>query len=149
MSPTDEAPITPPRFALTVAAVSVVNFVLHGLAYYVFLADFYRAHPSGTEEFVRHLNRADEGLVGWAMALTTLSMGLFVTVMMQWSGARNAREGLGRGAILGSLFWVAVNSALYASSNLFSLAAVLVDTPISAACMTASAAVAAWMLRRP
>lgn len=146
---TDEAPITPARFALTVLAASAVNLVLHGLAYYLFLGDFYRAHPSGPEEFVRHLNRADEGLVGWAMALTTVSMGLFVTVMMRWAGARDAREGLRRGVILGSLFWVAVNSALYASSNLFSLAAVLVDTPISAACMAASASVAAWMLRRP
>ena len=54
-----------------------------------------------------------------------------------------------RGALFGSLFWLAVNSGLYASSNHFSLAAVLADTPTSALCMALSASLAAWLLHRP
>lgn len=149
-------PATPPaasaisiaRFAATALLTSVVNLVLNALGFALVLKDFYRAHPAGPPEFVRQLHRPAEELVVWAMVLTSLSMGTFITVVMKWSGAKTFVDGLKRGAIVGGLFWTSVNSGLYASSNVFSLPSVLVDTPLSALSMTLSAAFAAWMLHR-
>ncbi len=139
-------PLTHTRFLLTALATSAVNLVLNAAVYALILKDFSQAHPSGSEAFVAHLNRPPGELVVWAMAVTSLTMGLLITTVMRWSGARTPGRGLRDGAIFGVLFWVAVNSGLYASSNLFSLASVLVDTPCVALCMTLSAAFAAWLL---
>jgi hypothetical protein len=136
------------RFIATALATSAINLLLNAAAYALFLRDFYRAHPSGSDEFVQQLNRAPEQLVVWAMAVTSLTMGLFITTVMRWSGATTFVAGLQRGGIVGFLFWVSVNSGLYASSNVFSLPSVLADTPCSALSMSLAAACAAWMLHR-
>ncbi|MFO0693701.1 MAG: hypothetical protein U0230_09125 [Polyangiales bacterium] len=136
------------RFVATALVTSVVNLVLNALAYALVLADFYRAHPAGPPDFVRQLNRPADQLIVWAMVVTSLSMGLFITVVMKWSGAKTFGAGLRQGAIVGFLFWTSVNSGLYASSNVFSLPSVLVDTPLSALSMTLSAACAAFLLHR-
>lgn len=134
------------RFLLTVLGTSLVHLALHVLAYGLVLRHVFLAFPAGTPDFVRQLQRPAGELVVWAMALTAVSMGWFITTMVRWSGAKTAGEGLRRGAVLGSLFWIAVNSGLYASSHHFSLPSVLVDTPLSALCMTLGSAFAAWML---
>lgn len=143
-----EETISLPRFAATALVTSVVNLVLNALAFALILKDFYRAHPAGSEEFVKQLNRPVDQLIPWAMAVTSLSMGAFIALVTKWSGARTFPTGLKRGALFGVLFWTSVNSGLYASSNVFSLPSVLVDTPCSALSMALSAAVAAWMLGR-
>jgi hypothetical protein len=134
------------RFVLTVACTSLVHLTLHVAAYALVLRHVYRAFPAGTPEFVQQLVRPAGELVIWAMAVTTLSMGWFITTVIKWSGARSAAEGLKRGVVLGLLFWTAVNSGLYASSHQFSLPSVLADTPVSALCMALASAFAAWML---
>lgn len=136
---------------LTVLCTSLFHLLLHALGYAFVLRHVYRAYPAGNAEFVRQLNRSPKELVIWAMAVTALSMGLFITTMMRWSGARSAAEGLKRGVVLGLLFWTAVNSGLYASSRMFSLPSVLADTPMSGLCMALASAFAVWMLhaRRP
>jgi hypothetical protein len=140
--------VTAGRFLATAVATALVNLLLHAGTYFLFLRDFYRAHPAGSEEFVRQLHKTGDQLVAWAMVVTSLSLGLFITTAMRWSNARTLREGAARGTLLGVLFWVSVNSALYASSNLFSLPSALLDTLVSAGCMAASATLSAWMLRR-
>jgi hypothetical protein len=116
--------------------------------YFLFLKDFYRAHPAVSEEFMKQLSRPPGGLVGWAMAVTALSMGFLVTTVMYWAGARSFGSGLKYGSIFGVLFWVSVNFGLYASSNFFSTASVFTDCACSAAVMTLSGAIAAWILGR-
>jgi hypothetical protein len=146
---TETAPVvTRSRFIVTALVASAINLLLNAGAYALFLRDFFRAHPSGSDEFMRQLNRSPEQLIVWAMAVTSLTMGLFITTVMCWSGARSFVTGLKLGGIVGLLFWVSVNSGLYASSNLFSLPSVLVDTPFSALSMAVSAACAAWVLHR-
>ena len=88
-----------------------------------------------------------------ALAIATLAQ------VGQAAGARDwprSRAAIGAGlllagglsTLLGVLFWVSVNSALYASSNLFSLPSALLDTLVSSGCMAASATLSAFLLRR-
>ncbi|MCL4755183.1 MAG: hypothetical protein KJ015_33845 [Myxococcales bacterium] len=85
-------------------------------------------------------------MVLWALALSALAFGYFITTVVHWSGAKNWSGGLRAGAIMGTLFWAGVNFGLYASSNNFSLAGTLADLACSALCMTLSAGFAAWLL---
>ena len=140
--------VTAGRFLATAVATALANLLLHAGPHSLFLRDFHRAHPAGSEEFVRQLHKTGDQLVAWAMVVTSLSLGLFITTAMRWSNARTLREGVTLGTLLGVLFWVSVNSAFYASSNLFSLPSALLDTLVSAGCMAASATLSAWMLRR-
>jgi hypothetical protein len=127
---------------------SATNLVLHAAVYFLFLKEFFRTHPAGSQEFVKQLHRGPDELVGWAMAATSLAMGFLITTTIKWSRATTFLSGLKKGCVLGLLFWASVNFGLYASSNYFSLESVFVDYACSAAVMTVAAAVSAWMLGR-
>jgi hypothetical protein len=139
--------LTTTRFVVAALGTALVNLALHAAAFALFLKDFYRAHPPGAEAFVRQLHRGPDQLVAWAMVVTSLTMGLFIATVMRWSRAETVVAGLKLGAIVGVLFWSAVNSGLYASSHLFSLPSALVDTVCSALCMTLAAAFSVWAMR--
>ena len=134
------------RFALTGLLTSVVNLVLHAGTYFLLLERFFAEHPAGTEEFRRQLVKDADHMVLWALALSALAFGTFITTAVRWSGARDWGSGLKTGAIMGTLVWSGVNFGLYASSNNFSLAGTLADLAGSALCMTLSAGFAAWLL---
>jgi hypothetical protein len=136
------------RFLLSGLAATCANLLLHAAVYFLFLKEFYRSYPAGSEEFVKQLNRPADQLVGWAMAISALTMGFLIAAVMRWAGARTFIAGLKYGAILGSLFWVSVNFGIFASSHVFSAASVLVDCVCSSSVMTLSSAVAAWVLGR-
>lgn len=133
-------------FLLTVLCTSVLHLLLHAGGYAFLLRPVFRAYPPGPPEFVRQLQRSPDELVVWAMVVTSLGMGAFITTVISWSGAKTLGEGLRRGVVLGLLFWVGMNSGLYASSRFFSLPGALADTPLSALWMALSSAFAAWML---
>lgn len=133
------------KYVLTVLLVTLVNLVLHAIAYFAFLKDFFQSHPAVSADFQRQLVRPPDQLVGWAMAATAVAMGLLITTMMRWSGARTFSSGLRHGFVLAFLFWTSVNFGLYSSSNHFSQASVFADLLCSIAAMTMSGAVAAWM----
>ena len=135
-------PTTNPTGALT----SLVNLTLHALTYFLWLKQFFRTHPAGSEEFQRQLVKDADHLVLWALALSALAFGYLITIVVKWSGAKDWSSGLGTGAILGSLCWAGMNFGLYSSANNFSLAGTLVDLVSSALCMTLSAGFAAWLL---
>lgn len=136
------------RLILSGLAASLANLVLHATVYFLFLKNFYRSHPAGPPEFVKQLNRPADQLAGWALAVSALTMGFLIAVVMRWAGARSFGDGLKYGAILGSLFWASVNFGLYSSSHVFSAASVFVDWVCSASVMTLASAVAAWVLGR-
>jgi hypothetical protein len=135
-------------FLLAAAAAALTNLLLHAAVHFLFLRGFYRTHPAGPEEFVRQLSRPPEQLVGWALAVSALTMGLLVATVMRWAAARTFVAGLRAGAVLGTLFWASVNFGLFSSSHVFSLASVVVDTMCSATVMTFASAVAAEVLGR-
>lgn len=136
------------RFLLSGLAATAANLVLHVVAHFLFLKDFYRSHPAGSEEFVRQLVRPADQLLGWALALSALTMGFLIAVVMHWAGARTFGAGLKKGALFGLLFWTSVNFGLYSSSHLFSQASTFVDSASSATVMMLASAVAAWVLGR-
>jgi len=134
------------RFLITGLITTIINLLLHALAYVLVLKDFYRSHPAGTEEFIRQLHRPPGELIVWAMVATSVLMGFFITMVMKWSGALTFVSGLKKAFVMGFLFWGSVNFGLYASSNLFSTASVFVDLVCSGTVMNLSGACAAWML---
>jgi hypothetical protein len=135
-------------FMISGLVTSATNLVLHAAAYFIFLKEFFRSHPAGSQEFVSQLHKSPDQLVGWAMAVTSLAMGFLITTVIKWSRATTFLSGLKKGFVLGLLFWASVNFGLYASSNYFSLESVFVDYACSAMVMTVAAAVSAWMLGR-
>jgi hypothetical protein len=136
------------KFIVSALAASVANLVLHGVAHFLFLKNFYRSHPAGSEEFLRQLVRPADQLLGWALAISALTMGLLIATVMHWAGARTFGAGLKKGAVLGFLFWSSVNFGLYSSSHFFSQASTFVDSISSGTVMMLSSAVAAWVLGR-
>jgi hypothetical protein len=134
------------RFLLTGFLTSLINLTLNALAYAFVLRAVYRMYPGPSGEFTEQLSRKPGELVIWAMVLTTLGMGYFITLIMHWSLARTFGTGLKYGSAVGILFWSSVNFGLYASSHMFSLIGVLTDLCFSSLAMSLSAAFAAWML---
>jgi hypothetical protein len=136
------------RFLITGLIATIINLLLNAGAYFLFLKAVFEAHPPISAEFQKQLVRPSDQLVGWAMAVTSLTMGFFIAIVIKWSGARTFVSGLKKGFIVAFLFWSSINFGLYASSNHFSLVGVFADLACSAAAMTISAAAAAWMLGR-
>jgi uncharacterized membrane protein YphA (DoxX/SURF4 family) len=134
------------KFLITGLVTTVINLLLNAAGYAFILKDFYHSHPAGSEEFMKQLGRPPDQLIIWAMVVTSLAMGFFITTVMKWSGARTFVSGLKYASVVGFLFWTSVNFGLYASSNYFSLPSVFVDLVCSSISMTISGAVAAWML---
>jgi hypothetical protein len=134
------------RFFLTGLLTTIVNLLLHTMAYFLILKDFFRSHPAGPEEFIKQLHRPPDQLIPWAMAATSLLMGFFITIVMKWSGARTFISGLRKASVMGFLFWGSVNFGLYASSNYFSAGSTFIDLACSGTVMTISGAIAAWAL---
>ncbi len=134
------------KFFITGIITTVTNLSLNAAAYFLILKDFYRSHPVVSEEFMKQLHRQPDQLIGWAMAITALSMGFLVTTVIKWSGAASFASGVKYGSIFAFLFWSSINFGLYASSNYFSTASVFVDVACSTAAMTISGAVAAMIL---
>jgi len=136
------------KFLVTGFTTTVVNLLLHTAAYIFILKDVYRSYPAVSEEFRKQLSRPPDQLIVWAMAVTSLSMGFLINIVIQWAGAKTFLSGLTYGLVFSLLFWGSVNFGLYASSNFFSTTSVFVDYACSVTAMTISAAVAAWLLGR-
>jgi len=133
-------------FFISGIITSAVNLTLQSSIYFIFLKKFYASHPAGSDEYMEQLNRPPEELVIWALLVSALAFGFFITTTIKWSGARSFSSGLKYGFILGVLFWTAMNFGLYSAQNIFSLPSVLVDLLCSAFSMTISGAVSAWIL---
>lgn len=133
------------KFLVTGIITTIVNLLLNASAYFFLLKDYYRSYPAVSEEFMKQLHRQPGELIMWAMAVTSLSMGFLITLVIKWSGAKTFVSGLKYGFIFALLFWGSVNFGLYASSNFFSNVTVFVDYACSVSAMTISGAIAAYL----
>lgn len=136
------------KILITGLLATAVNLLLNAGTYFIFLDKFYQSHPVVSQEFMKQLHRQPNQLIGWALAISALTMGFLITIIIKWSGAKTFAAGLKYGCIIGLLFWSSVNFGIYASSNHFSQATVFVDLVFSATAMAIAAAVAAWVLGR-
>jgi hypothetical protein len=134
------------NFFISGIITSIVNLILQASIYFIFLKEFFATHPAGSDEYMKQLNRPPEELVIWALLISALAFGFFITTTIKWSGAKSFSSGLKYGFILGVLFWTAMNFGLYSAQNIFSLPSVLADLVCSAFSMTISGAVSAWIL---
>lgn len=133
-------------FILTSFITALINLVLHAGTFFVFLKSFYAKYPAGSAEYVAQLNRPPDQLILWALLLSSLAFGFFITTTIKWSGARTFGAGLKYGFVLGFLFWTAINFGLFSAQNIFSLPSVFADLVCSVFAMAISAAASAWML---
>lgn len=133
------------NFIISGLAATVVNLLLNAGAYFLFLKDVFAAHPPVSAEFQKQLVRPSDQLIGWAMVVTSVTMGFFIATVIQWSGARTFVSCLKKGFIVAFLFWTSINLGLYASSNHFSQVGVFADLVCSVTAMTIAAAVSAWV----
>jgi hypothetical protein len=134
------------NFFISGIITSAVNLILQASIYFIFLKKFFSNHPAGSDEYMKQLNRPPEELLIWALLVSALAFGFFITTTIKWSGAKSFSSGLKYGIILGVLFWTAMNFGLYSAQNIFSLPSVLADLLCSAFSMTISGAVSAWIL---
>lgn len=134
------------KFILTSFVTAIINLALHAGTFFLFLKNFYASHPAGSAEYLKQLNRPADQLVIWALLVSSLAFGFFITTMTKWSGAKTFSSGLKHGFIIGFLFWTAINFGLFSAQNIFSLPSLLADLVCSVFAMTISAAFSTWML---
>jgi len=134
------------KFFISGIITSIVNLTLQAVASFAFLKRFYATHPAGSDEYMKQLNRPPDQLVIWALLVSALAFGFFITTTIKWSGAKSFVSGLKYGFILGILFWTAINFGLYSAQNIFSLPSVFADLSCCVFSMTISGAVSAWIL---
>ena len=136
------------NFILSGLAATIVNLLLNAVANFFLLIHVHKAYPPISAEFQKQLVLPADQLIGWALAVSALTMGFFIALVIKWSGARTFVSGLKKGFIVAFLFWTSFNFGLYSSSNHFSLVGILADLPCSVMAMTISAATAAWIFGR-
>ena len=134
------------NFILTGFVTAIANLILHAGVFFIFLKDFYATHPAGSIEYLNQINRPPDQLIVWALLVSSLAFGFFITTMIKWSGAKTFGSGLRHGFIIGLLFWTAINFGLFSAQHIFSLPSVFADLACSAFAMTISSGVSAWML---
>lgn len=134
------------NFILSGLAATVINLLLNAVANFFILIHVHKAYPPISAEFQKQLVLPADQLIGWALAVSALTMGFFIALVIKWSGARTFESGLKKGFVVAFLFWTSFNFGLYSSSNHFSLVGILADLPCSVTAMTIAAAVSAWIL---
>jgi hypothetical protein len=136
------------RFFLIGLVTTIVLFVLNAIVYVVFLKDFFQNHPAVSPEFMHQLYRKDDQLIVWAIVLSSIAVGFFVTTIIKWSGARTFVDGIKPSFVFGILFLASVDFGLLGTTNNFTTAGAFADMFCSTITLTISGALAAWMLGR-
>ena len=134
------------NFILSGLIATVVNLLVNAGAHFLFLKNVFEAQQPVSEELQQQLERPSDQLIGWALAVSALTMGFFIATVIKWSGARTFISGLKKGFLVAFLFWSSINFGLYSSNNHFSLTWILADLPCSVAAMTIAAAASAWVM---
>lgn len=74
------------------------------------------------------LNRPDDGMIWWAIILSNLIYALLLSLVLKWSGAKSAVDGLKTGALFGLLYALSVDLGMYSMTTMIkSVSGVVVD----------------------
>ena len=102
--------------------ISAISFFfIGGLIYGVLLSDFVAANSDPNA-----IRPMDE-IVLWTTILTNLTVGLFFTLFLHWSGAKKVIDGLKTGALFSLMLTVCMDFSVYSMSTLFSLTYLILD----------------------
>ncbi|MCY1720815.1 hypothetical protein OU798_10695 [Prolixibacteraceae bacterium Z1-6] len=99
-------------------------FVLGWIVYGILLSGFMEANSNGCA------NRADSDMVWWAMIVSNLFLGLLLTLVLNWSGAKGIADGLKTGALFGLLMSLSMDLGMYSMTTLYDLKFLIVDVLI-------------------
>lgn len=106
-------------------------FILGWLVYGMLLMDFMATHSDAS------LNRPDDQMIWWAMILSNLVLGLFVTLFLKWSGASNIVDGIKKGALFGLLYSLTIDLMMYSMTTMYDMTAMIVDILVMTVLMAA------------
>ncbi len=99
-----------------------IAFLLLGwLVYGILLKDFMAANSNSCAA----LSNAD--MILWAMILSNLVLGLLVTLVLKWSGAKSIVDGIKTGALFGLLFTLSMDLMMYSMTTMYNFTALIVD----------------------
>ena len=100
----------------------VAFFFLGWLVWGILLADVM------TNLMDTSLNRPDTEMVWWAIILSNLVFAQLLTLILKWSGANGALDGLKIGALVGLLYALTVDLGMYSMTTMIkSVTGIVVD----------------------
>ena len=129
------------RLALGTVVGGLVLFLLGYLVYGVLFASFFATNVGTATGVTR------EPFNFVALLLGQLAFAAILTMIFSWSAVRSAGQGAKIGALAGLLFFLGIDLTLYATTNVQSLAASLVDPLLAALLFAVSGAVIASVAR--
>ena len=102
----------------------IAFFFLGWIVYGMLLVDFMAAHSDAS------LNRPDDQMIWWAMILSNLVLGMLVTLVLKWSGAKSVVDGMKTGAIFCFLMGLTMDLMMYSMTTQYDLTVVFVDVVV-------------------
>ncbi len=85
----------------------VVFFFMGWLIWGILLADFMAANYNPA------VNRPADEMIWWSLILSNLVTALFLTLVLDWSGAKGMVDGIKTGALFGFLYALSIDLSLY------------------------------------
>ena len=99
----------------------IAFFLLGWVVYGMLLSGFMESNSDTS------LNRPDTEMVWWAMILSNFILGLLVTLVLNWSGAKSVASGLKTGALFGFLLSLTMDLMMYSMTTIYNFTALIVD----------------------
>lgn len=99
----------------------IAFFLLGWLVWGILLMDFMTANSNDCA------NRADTDMIWWAMILANFVLGLLISLVLKWAGAKTAMDGIRVGAVFGVLMSSTMDLMMYSMTTLYNLTALIVD----------------------
>ena len=99
----------------------IAFFFLGWFVYGILLMDFMAANANACA------NRPEAEMIWWAMILSNLVLGLFVTLVLKWSGAASIGDGIKTGALFGFLMALTMDLMMYSMTTMYNMSAMIVD----------------------
>ena len=119
----------------------VAFFLLGWLIYGILLKDFM------AENMDQSGMRKMEDMLMWAMALSCLIQGYFLSLMLGWSNTQGMSTGLQKGALIGLLISLAMDLSMHAMSTSFkNMNALIVDVAAGTAMFAIVGGIVGWIM---
>lgn len=105
----------------------IIYFFLGWLIYGILLMDYTVANTN------QCLNKPEGEMIWWAMIVSSFAIALLLTLILNWSKAIKAVDGLVKGAVFGSLFTVMLGTSYWSMTTMYnSFVPVIVDVVVGA-----------------
>lgn len=99
----------------------IAFFILGWLVYGILLSGFMAANSNDCA------NRPMEEMIMWTMILSNLVLGLLLTLILKWSGAKGVADGIKTGALFGLLMSLTMDLMMYSMTTMYNFTALIVD----------------------